>query len=63
MADAQLDALESGPDSDLYNAIFDACELIFRMPGEAPALSAAITTKGGIPMRLPVPGHAPYKVF
>lgn len=63
VADAQLDARESGPDLDLYNAILDVCELIFRMPGEAQALSTAITTKDGIRMRLPVPGHAPYKVF
>jgi hypothetical protein len=63
VADAQLDALESGPDVDLYNAVLDACELIFRMPGQAQALSTAITTKDGIRMRLPVPGHPPYKVF
>ena len=63
VADAQLDALESGPDVGLYNAILDACELIFRLPGEAHALSTAITTKDGLRMRLPVPGHPPYKVF
>jgi hypothetical protein len=63
VADAQLDALESGPDVDLYNAVLDACELIFRMPGQAQALSTAITTKDGIRMRLPAPGHPPYKVF
>ena len=63
VADAQLDALESVSDVDLYNAVLDACELIFRMPGQAQALSTAITTKDGIRMRLPVPGHPPYKVF
>lgn len=63
VADAQLDALESGPDVDLYNAVLDACELIFRLPGQAQALSTAITAKDGIRMRLPVPGHPPYKVF
>lgn len=63
VADAQLDALESGPDSDLYNAILDACELIFRFPSQAQALSTAITTKDGIRLRLPVAGHPPYKVF
>ena len=63
VADAQLDALESGPDVDLYNAILDACELIFRMPGQAQALSTAITTTDGIRLRLPVPGHPPYKIF
>jgi hypothetical protein len=63
IADAQLNALETGPDVDLYNAVLDACELIFRAPGLAHALSSAITTKDGIRLRLPVRGHAPYKVF
>jgi hypothetical protein len=64
VADAQLDALEQGPDKDLYNAVLDACELIFRLPGEAQALSSAVTTSEGIRMRLPVPpGHPRYKVF
>lgn len=63
IADAQLSALEAGPDVDLYNAVLDACELIFRAPGQAHALSSAITTKDGIRLRLPVGGHAPYKVF
>ena len=43
--------------------MLDACELIFRIPGQARALSTAITTKDGIVMRLPVAGHPPYKVF
>jgi len=38
-ADSQLDALEAGPDVALYNAVLDACELIFRLPGQAQALS------------------------
>lgn len=63
IADAQLDALESGPDLDLYNAVLDACELIFRMPAQAHALSSAVTTKDGVRLRLPVAGHPPYKVF
>lgn len=63
VVDAQLDALDSGPDLDLYNAVLDACELIFRMPGLAQALSTAITTQDGIRMRLPVSDHPPYKVF
>lgn len=63
VADKQLDALESGPDVELYNAVLDACELIFRMPAEAQALSTAITTTEGIRLRLPVAGHPPYKVF
>ncbi|MGH3959378.1 hypothetical protein [Mycobacterium sp.] len=63
IADAQLNALEAGSDSDLYNAVLDACELIFRAPGQACALSSAVITKEGIRLRLPVPGHPPYKVF
>lgn len=63
VADAQLDALENGPDSDLYNSILDTIELIFRLPAQAQALSTAITTPGGIQMRLPVVGYPPYKVF
>jgi hypothetical protein len=33
VADEQLDALEAGSDAGLYNAVLDACELIFRFPG------------------------------
>lgn len=62
LADTQLDELESGPDVDLYSAVLDACELTFRVPGPAQALSTAITTTDGIRMRLPVSGHPPYKV-
>lgn len=63
VADEQLDALEQGPDVDLYNAVLDACELIFRLPAQAQARSTAITTAQGIRLRLPVAGHPPYKVF
>ncbi len=63
VADAQLDELERGGDADLYNAILDAIELIFRVPGQAQALSTAVTTSAGIALRLPVAGHPPYKVF
>jgi acyl CoA:acetate/3-ketoacid CoA transferase len=63
VADQQLDALEIGPDIDLYNAVLDACELIFRLPAQAQARSTAITTSEGIRFRLPVAGHPPYKVF
>lgn len=63
VADAQLDELERGPDVELYNSILDTIDLIFRLPGEAQSLSAAITTSEGIRMRLPVIGHPPYKVF
>lgn len=63
VADAQLDALEAGPDVALYNAVLDACELILRFPSQAHALSTAITTDVGIRLRFPVAGHPPYKVF
>jgi hypothetical protein len=63
VADQQLDTLEAGPDADLYNAVLDACELIFRLPSQAQARSTAITTADGIRLRLPVAGHPPYKVF
>lgn len=63
VADAQLDALEAGDDAELYNAILDACELIFRLPAKAQSLSSAVTTAHGIVLRLPVVGHPPYKVF
>ena len=60
----QLDALESGPDPDLYNAVLDACELVFRLPAKAQALSTTIVTSTGETiLRLPVAGHPPYKVF
>jgi hypothetical protein len=63
VADSQLDSLEAGPDADLYNAVLDACELIFRLPAQAQARSTAITTPDGIRFRLPVAGHPPYKMF
>ena len=63
VANKQLDSLEAGSDADLYNAVLDACELIFRLPAQAQARSTAITTAVGIRLRLPVAGHPPYKVF
>lgn len=63
VASDQLDALEAGPDADLYNAVLDACELMFRLPGQAQTRSTAIVTANGISYRLPVAGHPPYKVF
>ena len=63
IADAQLEELEQGPDADLYNAVLDTIELIFRLPGQAHALSTAITTNEGIRLRISVIGHPPYKVF
>jgi hypothetical protein len=63
VADTQLDALEKGGHADLYNAVLDACELIFVAPGPAQAMSSAIVTSEGVRLRLPVAGHPPYKVF
>jgi hypothetical protein len=63
VADEQLTGLEAGPDADLYNAVLNACELIFRLPERAQSLSSAITTVQGIRFRMPVAGHWPYKVF
>ncbi len=63
VANGQLDALEQGPDAELYNAVLDTIELIFQVPGQARALSTAIITTDGIRMRLPVIGHPPFKVF
>lgn len=63
VAGKQLDSLEAGPDADLYNAVLDASELIFRLPAQAQARSTAITTSEGVRLRLPVAGHPPYKVF
>lgn len=63
VADEQLDALEAGPDVELYNATLVACEVIFSDPARARSLSTAITTPEGIRFRLPVVGHPPYKVF
>lgn len=63
VADQQLDELEAGPDKDLYNAVLDACELVFANAGAAQARSSAITTLEGVRFRLPVVGHPPYKVF
>ena len=63
VADEQLDALEAAPDAALYNAVLDACELVFRAPSLVRERSTAITTKDGVRLRLPVAGHPPYKVF
>lgn len=63
VAGQQLDALEAGPDIDLYNAVLDACELILTMPAQARARSTAIKTDQGVGLRLPVVGHPPYRVF
>ena len=63
VADAQLDQFEEGPEAELYDAIIDACELVFRFPGKARSLSTAISTVEGILFRLPVAGHPPYKMF
>jgi hypothetical protein len=63
IADAQLAALAAGDDLRLYDAVLDACELIFIAPDKAQSVSSAITIKEGIRFRMPVAGHPPYKVF
>lgn len=63
IADAQLNELEAGTDPDLYNAVLEICEFIFRLPLVAQSISTAITTEQGIRFRTPVEGHYPYKVF
>ena len=63
IADEQLDALATGPDVGLYNAVLDACDLILGYPEAAQARSTAVTTTDGVRLRLPVAGHPPYKVF
>lgn len=44
-------------------AWLDVCEMIFRLPGRAQSMASAVKTDQGIRMRLPVPGHPPYKLF
>ena len=63
VADKQLDALEAGDDPDLYHAVLDACDLVFRATGLAQARSSAIQADEGIRFRHPVVGHEPHKVF
>ena len=63
VANQQLDALERGPDIELYNAVLDVCDLAFRLSSQAQSRSTAIATQEGIRLRLPVTGHQPYKVF
>lgn len=62
IADTQLDEIGVS-DPALYNDILTVCELVFTDPARAQSMSAAIRTGHGIVLRLPVPGHAPYKVF
>lgn len=63
VADEQLDALEESSDPDLYDAVLEACHLVFERPTQAQALSTVITTEQGLILVLPVAGHPPYKVF
>lgn len=63
VAGDQIDALEAGPDMELFNAVLDACELVFRATGLAQSKSSAVRSANGIVLRLPVTGHPPYKVF
>lgn len=47
---------------DVYDAVLDACELVFLAQGLAQARSTAIVTPDGVVLRLPVVG-SPIKVF
>lgn len=59
----QLTALHDGPDVDLYNAVLDVIDVVLAQPGIAQSMSSAILADGEVIMRLPVPGHHPFKVF
>ncbi len=62
IADEQLDVIEAA-DSELYERVLEACQLVLEEPGRAQALSTAIATEQGLIFVLPVAGHPPYKVF
>ncbi len=62
IADGQLDTLEAGDDPDLYEAVLQACRLVFTEPGRAQDPSSAVMTSDGLVMRLPVVGSR-FKVF
>lgn len=62
VADRQLDALQAS-DPELCNDVLTICELVFAQPGRAQAMSTAVRTRGGVVLRLAVPGRHPYKVF
>jgi hypothetical protein len=60
----QLDALEAGPDPDLYNAVLDLIEVVFTRPDLAQSMCSVVRAGDGtMIMRLPVPGYPQYKVF
>lgn len=64
VAIGQLEALEREADASLFDAVLDACDLVFRLPGKAQSLSTTLVIAGGgTVMRLPVAGHPPYTVF
>jgi hypothetical protein len=64
IANDQLDEILGLGDHDLYNALIDACDLVFGNPGIARAYSSAVMDEDGdIVFRYPVPGRFPYKVF
>jgi hypothetical protein len=62
VADEQLDELAAS-DPELYDDVLTMCELVFRHPERAQAMSTTVQTPEGMVLRLPVPGHHPYKVF
>jgi hypothetical protein len=62
VAEEQLDALERA-DPDASRDVILLCGLVFDHPERAHAMSSAITTDGGIVLRLAVPGRSPLKLF
>ena len=57
VADEQLDDMEVHAEPAHYNAVLDACELIFELPSQAQQHSTAIMTGDGVRLVLPVPGY------
>ncbi len=63
VANQQLDALEQGPDVDLYNELIGVCGEILDAPEHLRKFSTVIQTTEGARFRTPVPGKDPYKIF
>jgi hypothetical protein len=62
VADQQLDAL-GRDDPEAYRDVVLLCGLVFDRPGQARAMSSAITTSRGVVLRLAVLGRHPLKIF
>lgn len=60
IADEQLTQLEGLDDTALYDAVLDACELVFNL--KARRYSTGIATSEGMRSAMPVRGHYPYKL-